>query len=263
MRAKHLVALLTAVALWVAMPAKAELTEVDDIVVSFHGGFFPTSLPRHKPVPVRVHIAGDVKSASPGASPPHLESVTLGFNSASGASGQLSGLGLATCRKRAVQPGTEQMARRRCGDALVGSGNVIIQVRYPEQKPFLNRVKILFYNSLTRHGHSRIFAQAYSKDPPTSFIVPVVVSRQKGTFGTTMTSTIPPGLSSFIYFKHFDMTLERTYFFHGKRRSLLSAACSAPVGFPGAIFPLAQITYGFDTGRSITTTIIRSCSVRN
>jgi hypothetical protein len=262
MTAKYLVMVFVAATLCAALPAKAELTQVDNIVVAFHGGFYPTSLPRHKPVPVKVHITGSVKSTLADAPLPHLERITLAFRSPGGARGQLSGEGLATCRKHTVQPSVEKEARKLCGDALVGSGDAILQVRYPGQRSFLNKVKILFFNAPQRHGHSRIFAQAYSKMPPASFIVPVSLSRQKGPFGTTVTSVIPHNLRSSIFFKHFDMTLARTYFFHGKRRSLLSAACSAPAGFPGATFPLLQITYGFSSGRSITTTIVRSCSVQ-
>ena len=47
----------------------------------------------------------------------------------------------------------------------------------------------------------------------------------------------------------------------GKPRSYLSAGCPAPVGFPGAVFPLARASFGFADGRVLSATMQRSCSV--
>lgn len=63
------------------------------------------------------------------------------------------------------------------------------------------------------------------------------------------------------YLTHFEMTLDRRYRYGGKARSYVSAACSAPAGFSGAIFPFAKATYGFATGQRLTTTVVRSCKV--
>jgi len=259
MRACCLFAALVFACLGAAFPAQAENAASGNILASFRGGFFPSSLPRTKPAPIRIHFAGDVKGLIPGTPPPPLWRVTFAINNSGG---HLSNYGLPTCRRRLVQPGSEKWARERCGDAIVGSGIVIYQVRLPEQLPYTNKAKVLFFNAPGRRGTSRIFAQTYSETPPASFIVPVSYSRRNGILGTIMTTVVPRSLRSFISFRHFDMTLQRTYFYRGKRRSLLSAACAAPAGFPGAIFPLAKITYDFSTGQRLTTTIVRSCTVR-
>lgn len=59
------------------------------------------------------------------------------------------------------------------------------------------------------------------------------------------------------------MTLRRTYSYRGARHSFVSAACTAPAGFDSALFPFAKAIYGFANGQSLTTSVARSCRVRN
>ena len=82
-----------------------------------------------------------------------------------------------------------------------------------------------------------------------------------GLFGTVLSTTLPPSAQDWAYLTHFDMTLQRTYTYRGKQRSYVSAACRAPAGFPGAVFPFAKARYGFDDGREMRTTVVRSCKV--
>ena len=44
-------------------------------------------------------------------------------------------------------------------------------------------------------------------------------------------------------------------------RSYLSAACDAPAGFPGASFPFAHASMTFADGRTLASTLTRSCRV--
>jgi len=76
-----------------------------------------------------------------------------------------------------------------------------------------------------------------------------------------LSTTLPKMAQDWAYLTHFDMTLKRTYTYKGKRRSYVSAACRAPAGFPGAVFPFAKARYGFDDGRELKTTVVRSCKV--
>jgi hypothetical protein len=106
-----------------------------------------------------------------------------------------------------------------------------------------------------------ILAQVYAKDPPGAFVLSFKVKRKDGAFGTVMSTSLPPSAQGWAYLTHFDMTLKRIYEYRGKRRSYISAACSAPAGFPGAVFPFAKASYGFDDGQKLTTTVVRSCHV--
>jgi hypothetical protein len=82
-------------------------------------------------------------------------------------------------------------------------------------------------------GRPAILAHVYGTEPvPTSFTLPFVISRAKGTS------------------------------YKGKRRSHASAGCPAPKGFPGATFPFAKASYSFAGGRTLSSTLTRSCRAR-
>jgi len=76
-----------------------------------------------------------------------------------------------------------------------------------------------------------------------------------------MSTTLPQSAWGWAYLTHFDMTLDRRFRRHGKVRSYVSAACSAPDGFPGAVFPFAKASFGFDNGQRLGMTVVRSCRV--
>lgn len=258
MRGARLVIAAAALALCLSIPAQAELSQQGDLLVTFDGGLSPTRLPRSVPVPVAVSVAGDIKSASGNSTQvPQLRTISVAINRA----GQLYDKGLPTCAVKTIQPATEAEAHRVCGGAIVGTGHVTVQARIPSQRPFAVKAQLLAFNGPRKHGNKLILAQVYAKDPPGAFVLSFKVKRRGGAFGTVMSTALPPSAQGWAYLTHFDMTLKRTYEFGGKRRSYVSAACSAPAGFPGAVFPFARASYGFDDGQRVTTTVVRSCHV--
>ena len=58
------------------------------------------------------------------------------------------------------------------------------------------------------------------------------------------------------------MRLFRRYRYRGRSRSLISAGCPAPKGFPGALFTLARTSFSFAGGKKLTSTLTRQCRVR-
>jgi hypothetical protein len=248
-----------ALALCAGIPARAELSQEGDLVVSFEGGLRPTVLPRHNLVPVAVRVGGDVKSASGQETKlPQLRTITVAINR----QGHLFDRGLPTCKVKTIQPATEAAARALCGGALVGSGHVTVEALLPTQAPFTVGAKLLVFNGPRRGGHKLILAQAYARKPPGAFILTFRVTRRSGLFGTVLSTTLPRSARRWAYLTHFDMTLRRTYAYRGVRRSYVSAACQAPAGFPVATFPFARATYGFADGRSLNIAVARSCTVR-
>jgi len=245
-----------ALLLCVGIPARAEFSEGGGLIVAFDGGLSPKTLPRNTPVPVAVRVAGDVKAIK-GTQLPQLRTITVAINRA----GRLYDKGLPTCRVKSIQPATEEEAQAVCSRAIVGSGHVTVRVHISGQKTFAVKGKLLAFNGPRRHGHKLILAQVYAKDPPGAFVLTFTVEKRGGLFGTVLHTTLPPSALGWAYLTHFDMTLDRQYRYRGKARSYISAACSAPAGFPGATFPFAKASYGFDNGQKLTTTVIRSCKV--
>jgi hypothetical protein len=76
-----------------------------------------------------------------------------------------------------------------------------------------------------------------------------------------MTASLPASTRGWAYLSRFDMTLHRAYRYRGTVHSYVSAACAAPPGFPGAVFPLARATYGFAGDRHVRATIVSNCKV--
>jgi hypothetical protein len=256
MRGARLLGATIALALCLAIPARAELSQEGDLLVAFQGGLTPKLLPRKVPAPVAVTVAGDIK-ATKGTPLPQLRTISVSINRA----GRLYDKGLPTCRVKSIQPATEEEAREVCPNAIVGTGHVTVQAHIPSQAPFAVKAKLLAFNGPRKHGHKLILAQVYAKSPPGAFVLAFTVKKHSGLFGTTMSTSLPESAQGWAYLSHFDMTLDRTYRRHGTEHSFVSAACSAPAGFPGAVFPFAKATYGFDNGQSLTTTVVRSCKV--
>ncbi len=256
MRAARLLVVAVALLTCLGVPAQAELSQDGNLIVAFNSDLSPKALPRGTPAPVAVTVAGDIR-ATEGASLPQLRQISVEINRA----GHLYDKGLPTCAVKSIQPATAANARRVCSGAIVGSGHVTVEAHLPSQAPFLVKAKLLAFNGPEKNGHKLILAQVYAKAPPGAFVLTFKVVKKGGLFGTTMSTSLPPSARGWAYLTHFDMTLRRSYSYGGKTRSYVSAACAAPAGFPGAVFPFARATYGFDDGQQLTTTVVRSCRV--
>lgn len=257
LRAVFALAFVMAASLFSTVAAEAELSQHGDLIVAFDGSLQPTKLPREQLAPVAVSVAGDFHMENEGPLP-QLRKIKVAINSA----GRLYDKGLPTCEVEAIQPATERQARAECKGAIVGSGNVALEVKIPSQAPFPVEAKVLVFNGPRHGGQKQILAQAYAEDPPGAFVLTFEVKEGEGLFGTVLTTRLPKPAWDWAYLTHFDMVLKRIYRYRGERRSYVSAACAAPDGFPGAVFPFAKANYRFDNGQSLTTTVVRSCKVK-
>lgn len=105
-----------------------------------------------------------------------------------------------------------------------------------------------------------VLAHVYGTDPiPTSFILPFMISRAKGAYGTTLSASLPNVGGKWGYVTGLSLNLGRSFSFHGKRRSYLSAGCPAPNGVLIVSFPFARASFGFAGGQNITSVLVRSC----
>ncbi|HEX4668808.1 MAG TPA: hypothetical protein VH275_02380 [Solirubrobacterales bacterium] len=256
MRSRRSVIAAIVIALCVAIPAQAEVSQQGNLITSFESDLAPKKLPRKVLAPVAVRVAGDFKTTK-GAQLPQLRTISVAINRA----GRLYDKGLPTCRLATIEPATEEAAQRLCHRAIVGSGHVTVGVHLENQAVFEVKANLLAFNGPREHGHKLILAQVYTKDPPGAFVLTFKLKRGPGLFGTVMSTSLPASAQGWAYLSHFDMTLDRQYRYRGKAHSYVSAACSAPAGFPGAVFPLAKASYGFANGQTLKTTVVRSCRV--
>lgn len=250
-------ALLICAALLAASVAAAmgETIQQHGIRVSFDGEITPRKLPRSGTAPVAVAVGTRI-SGSPGKPLPRLTKIEIAINR----HGHLDPTGLPICEVSDIQPATNAKALEACRGALVGEGHFSASVALNRQAAFPSDGKLLAFNG-TYRGEPAILAHVYGTEPvPTSFTLPFVVGRAKGTFGSTLTATIPPGEDNLI--TAIDLELHRTFTYKGKRRSYASAGCPAPKGLSVAPFPFARASYAFAGGKKLSSTLTRSCRAR-
>jgi hypothetical protein len=237
--------------------ASAEREKKGPITVSFNGGISPRKLPRDGKAPVGVQMGGKISSSDHG-NPPILKKIILDINR----EGVIQTKGLQLCPLGRLKNASQAGARRRCADALVGKGSVTSRVSLPEQFPFASTGSMLAFNGRYK-GHSAVFAQVSSGAPlPLTYVIVFVVKKTHGTFGTKMIGTLPEIASAYGYITAFNLSLRRTYRYHGKRLSYASAGCPAPKGLNSVQFSLAKVGYQFEDGRKVSATLTRECRVR-
>lgn len=252
-------ALLTALTALAALAtfAQAETIQRGDLRVSFQGQLTPHSLPRSSAAPVRVSVAARIASTD-AKTPSQLRTIELAINRY----GRLSTKGLPVCGLEQIQPATTADALALCRRSLVGKGSFSAKILLKGQAPFPSSGEVFAFNG-TYNGHPAILAHVYGTDPaPTSYTIPFVIDRARGTFGTTLKASLPEATSKAGYVTGLSLTLGRTFTARGKRGSYLSASCPAPKGFPGAVFSFAKARFGFTGGQSLAKTLTRSCDVR-
>jgi hypothetical protein len=237
--------------------AQAELTARGDLFVRFSGGIAPVALPRESRAPISVSVSGTVRTLS-GERPPALRRIAIAINRG----GRLDTIGLPVCRESQIQPSSSSQALASCGDALVGRGRFTAAIAFPEQSAFPSQGQILAFNAVV-DGRPAILAHVYGGQPiPITRIIVFHIRRSGGAYGTVLTGSLPASLNRYGYVKQISLSLHRDYTYQGRKRSYLTAACAAPAGFPGATFPFARASMAFADGRTLASTLTRSCRVR-
>jgi hypothetical protein len=248
-------ALLLTVVGALAAVARAETIQSGDVRVNFQAGFTPKALPRERPAPITVAFEGRI-STTDGTHPPALDKLRVELNSA----GEVDTRGLATCPTSALQATSSDLALARCRPALVGKGSFVAQL--PVERNLLVGGRALVFNG-TVDGSPGMLIHIYVSDPVRlTLVIPIKITHQDGRFGTVLTTTVPKlagGSASIVAMK---LKIGRQFHAGGERRSYLSAACDAPAGFPGAVFPFARSGFTFSDGRTMHTVLSRSCQVR-
>jgi hypothetical protein len=248
---------LTVVAAGQAAPFKTYIQK-GNLRIAFWGHIAPRKLPRVGVGPVDVSISTSIATID-NSPPPQLRTIKLEINR----NGRLDPRGLPACRFHLIQPASTAKARAACSAALVGHGTFQANVALPEQSPFPSNGEILAFNGRS-HGKPVILAHIYGTEPlPTSFTLPFHIGHHRaGTYGLVLTAHLPQVAAEWGFIKGFSLTLGRRFRYRGNLHSYVSAGCPAPPGFPGSVFALARMHFGFDDGTTLPSTIVRDCHAR-
>jgi len=242
-----------------AATATAVTVQAGGVRISVLSQIIPYKLPRERPAPIAVFVAGHLEAVDRGI-PPRLERLTIEVNR----HGLLQSRGLPVCRVREVQPASTSRALANCGPALIGSGQFWAHIILPDQAPYPTKGRLLVFNG-RHHGKPALLAQIYTSHPfNSSFVVNFAIRRiSRGPYETELSASLPETLGSWGYLDRIKLTLRRKYSFQGRRLSYFNAACPALPGADRALFPLAHATFSFAGGKRLGATVEKSCRVKS
>jgi hypothetical protein len=206
----------------IAGTALALRLQVGNVVVTTDGGFSPTTLPKHKFAPIKLHGYGNIGTAD-GTEPPILKQIVLWFDK----HGSVETRGLAVCTKGKLAATDTKQARKACPNAIVGTGLGKAVVVFPEQPPIPASSPITIFNGPKKHGNPTVLAHAYLAVPaPSTFIVPIEIQKvHDGRYGFKTVAEIPPianGAGIPIYGR---LKIGREWTYKGKKLSYVNASC--------------------------------------
>jgi hypothetical protein len=250
-------ALTALISLALVAAANGDTTQQGTLRVIFGGHLSPSRLPRTGLAPVAVSLSGDI-STTDHSTPPQLQRITIAINR----HGRLDPRGLPRCHYHQIQPASTLEARRACRSSLVGSGRFRANVDLPDQSPFPSDGRVLAFNGVL-HGRPVIYAHIFGTRPvPISQLTVFHVHRTAGTYRVVLNARLPRVAADWGYISGLGLTLRRRFSYRGRQRSYLSAGCPAPAGIDIALYPFARASFGFDDGRTLHSSLTRSCRVR-
>lgn len=233
--------------------AGAERAQQGDLIVTLDGGLSPLELPRGRPAPVTVRLAGGLQTTD-GAELPQVTQIELGLPG----HGVINTEGLPVCGQRKILNTSPEAALAACGQALIGHGELEAEVTVPNQAPFHIDAELLAFNGRI-NGHRAVLLHSFASEPPTVIVLPFLLRLEPGPFGTNLVAYLPPALGPWPRLEHFQISLFRRYEYRGKERSYLSASCPIPRNLTAGFFSFARATYTLGDGRRVGTGITRGC----
>ena len=257
LRKGGLLAVVAALSLLVASVASGENVVKGNIKINFHGNISPTKLPRKGLAPVSVQMGAKIKTLD-GEKPPRLTKLVLDINK----NGVIDSKGLPLCPIGKLLNSSSSQAKKLCGDAEVGSGNVTLRIQFPGQGEFASNGPLVAFNGKSK-GKPAILAHIDSKGKLNSTeVLTFIVKKTGGTFGTQLTADVGNIASGNGYISAFDLSLRRRYTLRGEKKSYVSAGCPLPKGINIAGFDFARSSYYFEDGTKISSVLSKNCTAK-
>jgi hypothetical protein len=249
---------LTAV-LAAATATRGAIIQSEGVRLAVDGRLSPKKLPRKGGAPISVQVGWNISTAD-GSEPPKLKALQIEINR----HGSFDYAGLPSCPYPKIQPASTQRALAGCRPSLVGRGTFNVEISlHGQEESYETKGELLFFKG-EQKGKTILYGQIYAAHPfASSFVIPFTIeSKHKGTYGTMLAATLPKALRSWGNLTGIEMKLQRTYTYKGARHSFLSASCPAPKGFGLATFNLARVSFSFNAGKNLSSTVSGSCKPR-
>jgi hypothetical protein len=242
------IAALAALAAMAVASASGITIKGGKIEATFEGSISPTKFPRHEKAGLTLQLKGSLKTTD-GSHLPAAKTISLDFDKA----GELFTKGLPSCTAGQLQSTVTTQAKKVCGDALVGTGTVTADIALPEQAPFGASGPLLIFNA-SKGNKQALLLHVYAHVPaPTTFVVPVAISKEHGKYGTNAFIKVPSIVNGSGSVTSFKAKIGKKWTYKGKKVSLLNASCPT-----GSLFVNGEFT--FADGTKMQGTFSKPCT---
>lgn len=206
-----------ALALAASAAGEGALVRVNGLTLRADGDVEPHALSRRHFTPINFQGYFDI-SAHGGAQPPALEEAVIDFDR----DGRLSAGGLPVCGAAQVADVGPAEARQICPGAIVGSGQVEVQVGSIKASSVLT-----LFNGPPQEGNPSVILHArFDAAGGETLAMVVPIERRPGPFRYRATLKLPPIAGGLGTVTRVQVKVGRRFSVGGQRRSYVSARCS-------------------------------------
>jgi len=221
MRRLAIILACAAVATLGAAAGKAAIVSTGGVELTADGEFTPHELPRRRPAPIVIDGSASLRSTT-GGPPPQLEQAIVDFDR----DGLLTTAGLPTCSSASVEKLGTRSARRKCGKAVVGTGEIGALVLHDGEWLRITGELTLF-NGPPAGGLATVIAHAQPVSLPDQiYVVTIPIQRTHGDFRYRATVEVPEIFEGAGVLTRVRAEIGRRYRFKGRELSYASARCS-------------------------------------
>jgi hypothetical protein len=202
--------------------AKWTTIRLGNLVFKVDGKLFPAALPADELAPSWFRAKGQIATAD-GGHPPALREGVVYIDKDS----TLEAHGLPVCGAGQLEARDTKAAKRVCGDAIVGEGEGVGEIAFPEQAPILVKSPITLFNGGVKGGTTTLYAHAFITVPVPAAIVAIFKFRdvKAGRYGIRGTVELPVIAGGSGSVTDFDFTIKRFYDYRGEKKSYDLTRC--------------------------------------
>lgn len=202
--------------------AKPEAVQVGNLVLTHDGAITPTTLPRHRRVPITAWISAAVVTQD-GSHVPAVREAVIDVDD----DVQVDAKGLPVCTAGELKSRDTRAARRVCGKAIVGKGSARAEIEFPEQQPIIATSPLTIFNGGVKGRTTTLFIHAFITVPVPAAVVTTVkiTTIHRGPYGLEVVAKIPPISGGAGSLSEARLEIGRKFTYRGRKRSLLTASC--------------------------------------
>jgi len=224
---KHLISALALAALvflgvaGVASAVKLTSTTVraGNLQITFGGGIYQETLPKHRFAPFKHTIFGTIKTTD-GTHPSAFRELVLDIDK----DVKINAKGYPVCRAGQLEARDTTGAKSVCGKTIVGEGKASAEIAFPEQAPLKVFSPLLVFNGGESGGKVTLLIHTFITVPVPAAIVTTVTIQRKGT-GLHAIAKIPVIAGGSGSALNFRFTLGKTYRYKHKKVGYFNAKC--------------------------------------